>query len=111
MMTTIKKDKAMTDLRQILAANIKFYRGNLGISQAKLAKKTFTTENYIAMLESGKRFPSIYLLERIAEVLQRDTLDLFFQKKTLSQGTKSMKKSIMTDIEAILTERLNETDT
>ena len=39
----------MTDLRQILASNMKFYRKTLGISQAKLAEMVNITDNYIAL--------------------------------------------------------------
>ena len=98
----------MTDLRKVLASNMKHYRKILGISQAKLAEKADITDNYIALIETGKRFPSVNMLERIARVLEKDTLELFLIKHHDLSKTKALKTRILTDIEAILTIRLNE---
>jgi len=100
----------MTDLRKVLALNLKFYRKKLGISQAKLAEKANITDNYIALIETGKRFPSVTMLERIAEVLQKDTLDLFSLRRDDLPNKGILKTKILADIEAILTVRLNETE-
>jgi len=99
----------MTDLRKVLASNMKFYRKKLGITQAKLAEKADITENYIAMVETGKRFPSVNMLERIAKALQKDTVDLFSLKQDNFLKKGALKSKILADIEAILTVRLNET--
>ena len=98
----------MTDLRRILASNMKIHRKSLGISQAKLAEMTGVSDNYIALIESGKRFPSIKMLERIAKSLQKDTLELFSVSSVDVSKKKNVKKEILKDIEAILTMRLNE---
>ena len=100
----------MTDLRRILASNMKLYRKTLGISQAKLAEMADITDNYIALIETGKRFPSIGMLERIAKALQKDTLELFSVKSIDVSKKRNLKTTILTDIEAILTIRLNEID-
>jgi len=99
----------MTNLRKVLASNMKFYRKKLGISQAALAEKADITDNYIALIETGKRFPSVNMLERIAEVLEKDTLDLFSLSHDDLQKRGALKSKILSDIEAILTVRLNET--
>jgi transcriptional regulator with XRE-family HTH domain len=98
----------MTDLREVLASNMKFYRKKLGISQAKLAEMANITDNYIALIETGKRFPSVNMLERIAKVLQRDTIELFSLKQDDAALKGVLKSKILSDIEAILTVRLNE---
>jgi transcriptional regulator with XRE-family HTH domain len=67
----------MTDIRLILAENMKEYRKILGLSQEKLAEKMNTAPNYIAMIEVGKKFPSAGMLERIALALNVDTPELF----------------------------------
>jgi transcriptional regulator with XRE-family HTH domain len=67
----------MTNIRLILAENMKKYRKILGISQEKLAEKMDTAPNYIAMIEVGKKFPSAGMLERIALALNVDTPELF----------------------------------
>ena len=67
----------MTNLRQLLGTNIKIYRNARGLSQSKLAEKAETATNYISAIESGRRFPSVEMLEKIASVLGIDTPELF----------------------------------
>ena len=67
----------MTDIRQVLAENMKKYRKIQKISQEKLAEKIDTAPNYIAMIEVGKKFPSANMLGRIALALNVDTPELF----------------------------------
>ena len=67
----------MTDIRQVLAENMKRYRKIQGLSQAKLAKKINTASGYIAMIEISRKFPSPEMLERIAQALNVDTPELF----------------------------------
>ena len=67
----------MTDVRLILAENMKKYRKIQKLSQEKLAEKISTAPNYIAMIEVGKKFPSAGMLERIAMALNVDTPELF----------------------------------
>ena len=98
----------MTDLRKVLASNMKLYRKKLGLSQAKLAEKADVTDNYIALIETCKRFPSVEMIERIARVLQKDTVELFSLKSDDSRTRAALKSKILTDIDAILTIRLNE---
>jgi len=100
----------MTDLRKALASNMKYYRKRLGISQEKLAEMADITDNYVALIETGKRFPSVNMLERIAKVLQRDTLELFSLKRDELLNKAALKTKILSDIEAILTVRLNEVE-
>lgn len=98
----------MTDLREVLAFNIKLYRKNLGLSQEKLAEKLDIAANYIALIETGKRFPSINMLERIATALQKDTVEMFSITPIELSRRKSLKTAILADIEQVLTVRFNE---
>jgi transcriptional regulator with XRE-family HTH domain len=99
----------MTDLRKVLASNLKLYRKALGISQAKLAEMVDIAENYIALIETGRRFPSLPVLEKFATALQKDILELFSIKAIETSRKEALKNAIITDIEHILTLRLNET--
>jgi transcriptional regulator with XRE-family HTH domain len=100
----------MTDLRRVLASNMKYYRKILDISQAKLAEKANITDNYIALVETGKRFPSVKMLEQIAKALERDTLELFSPKQDNLSRNRALKTKILADIDAILSIRLNENE-
>jgi transcriptional regulator with XRE-family HTH domain len=67
----------MTDLRGLLAKNIKKYRKIRGFSQEDLAERAKTSLTHIGMIEIGRKFPSVRMLEQIAEALGIDTPELF----------------------------------
>jgi transcriptional regulator with XRE-family HTH domain len=92
----------MTDLRQLLASNMKLYRGNLGLSQSKLADKVDTATNYIAAIEAGRKFPSVEMLERIARALKIDTPALFSMESLQISAINSLHKEIIGDITQII---------
>ena len=88
----------MTNLRQVLALNMKEKRRILGFSQAKLAEKVNTAPTYIAMIELEKKFPSVEMLERIAGALHMDTTELFSAKSIPADSIKKLHKSILTEL-------------
>jgi DNA-binding XRE family transcriptional regulator len=53
----------MTNIKQLVALNIKQYRIKSGLTQAKLAEKANASTQYIAMIEPGRKFPCLDLLE------------------------------------------------
>ena len=73
----------MTDLRELLAQNIKNYRKIRGFSQENLAEKAKTSTTHIGMIEIGKKFPSVKMLEQIADALGVDTPELFATKTVI----------------------------
>jgi transcriptional regulator with XRE-family HTH domain len=98
----------MTDLRKLLALNMRLFRKTQGFSQAKLAEVVNTADNYIALIESGKRFPSVTMLERIAAALKVDTVELFSTKPDKIPGKRALQARILADIDQVLTNRLDE---
>jgi transcriptional regulator with XRE-family HTH domain len=98
----------MTNLRQILALNMKKRRNTLGFSQAKLAEKANTAPTYIAMIELEKKFPSVEMLERIAEALAIDTIELFSIKPLPDDSIKKLHKAVLLDFEKIIRKKLKE---
>jgi transcriptional regulator with XRE-family HTH domain len=56
---------------------MKAQRRILRISQAQLAERVDTSANYIAQIETEKRFPTPEMLERIAGALEIDPPALF----------------------------------
>jgi transcriptional regulator with XRE-family HTH domain len=67
----------MTDIRELLAQNIKEYRKIRSLSQEMLAEKAETSTTNIGMIETAKRYPSPQMLAKIAEALGIDTPELF----------------------------------
>ena len=98
----------MTNLRQVLALNMKEKRKVLGFSQAKLAEIVNTAPTYIAMIELEKKFPSVEMLERIAEALHMDTTELFSVKSLPGDSIKKLYKSILADFQKVVDKKLKE---
>ena len=94
----------MTDIRKVLAANIKAFRKETGLTQANLAEQAGTATHYIAMIEGCKNFPSPDMIERIATAFGKDTLDLF----SLTPIRHDWKELILYDIGTLVDQRLNE---
>jgi len=67
----------MTDIKRHLGSNIRHYRTQLGISQAKLAEMVDMAPNYLGLVENGRKYPSSDMIERIASALGKDSTDLF----------------------------------
>ena len=57
-------------LRAVYIKNLKKYRKYRKMTQAKLAEKCNTDTSYIGQIEIGAGFPSMELIEKIAEALQ-----------------------------------------
>jgi len=92
----------MTNIRDILAKNMKAYRSALGLSQSKLAEKVDTSTHYIGMIETRNNFPSPEMLERIASALGIDTVDLFSTNKNMPETMKAYRKAALKDIRGLM---------
>jgi len=98
----------MTDLKKVLAFNMKLYRKKLGLTQAKLAELVNVSDNHIALIETCKRFPSLSMLTLLAKALEIDVLELFSIESIKLSSNKIIKDAILADIDRILTIRLLE---
>jgi transcriptional regulator with XRE-family HTH domain len=104
----------MTDLRELLANNIKKYRKIRGFSQEMLAEKARTSTTHIGMIEIGKKFPSTRMLEKIALALGIDTPELFTTGTVTflpgnSKSTEKLYQEIIDDFkqfEKVVTEKI-----
>jgi transcriptional regulator with XRE-family HTH domain len=95
-------------LKQIFIQNLKEFRKKEGLSQMKLAEHCDTATSYIGDIEIGRRFPSMEMIEKIADVLRIEPYR-FFKNRTdnnvntdnesiFPRLTNSMKKQIATQI-------------
>ncbi len=64
------------DLQRTLGDNLRAYRAARGISQEALAEVLDVHRTYMSDLERGKRNLTLKSVERIAERLKLDPLDL-----------------------------------
>jgi transcriptional regulator with XRE-family HTH domain len=91
-----------------LAPNIKERRYVLGISQAKLAEAANIATAYIAMIEVEKKFPSVNVLERIAQALNIDPADLFSKACYPVEVVTEFQQLVLKDIDQVVKSRINE---
>lgn len=57
------------ELRNIFIYNLKKYRKEKKLSQMQLAELCNTSTSYIGEIETGRKFPSIEMIEKMASVL------------------------------------------
>ena len=61
---------ANMQLRAVFVRNLRKYRKHRGFTQEKLAELCDKDTSYMCQIETRKRFPSMELIEKIAEALQ-----------------------------------------
>jgi len=98
----------MTNIRHLLACNLKAYRHALGWSQAKLAEKVNTSAHYIGMIETENKFPSPEMIERLAAALGIDSSELFYKEIDPSEIVKTFRKAALTDIGVMVGQFISE---
>ena len=69
----------MAEIRNIFASNLKEKRKKCGLTQAGLAEKLSVSTHHIAMMEIARNYPTLDLVERIAEVLNIQIYELFIE--------------------------------
>ena len=72
-----KKRVQELTIQELFIANLKSYRKLHKISQTQLADLCDSSTGYIGEIESGKRFPSVNMIERIAKALDIESWHLF----------------------------------
>jgi transcriptional regulator with XRE-family HTH domain len=97
-------------LKQIFIRNLKDFRKKEGFSQMKLAEHCNTSPSYIGEIETGRKFPSTEMIEKIARVLRIEPYHLFVNRtendeppgseKTYPLLPNSMKHEIKSEIDS-----------
>ena len=64
-------------IQELFIINLKAYRRMRRISQMQLADLCDSSTGYIGEIETGKRFPSVNMIEKIAEALDIESWNLF----------------------------------
>lgn len=92
-------------LRETFIRNLKHYRKLSGLRQLDLALEIDKSSNYINSIENGKYFPSPETIEKIANVLKIDPMELF-NKMNMEKRKDDISKSSIETIENQLKEQL-----
>jgi len=67
----------MTNIREVLANNLKKHRRKFNFSQDKLAEAAGISSQYLATVETCRKFPTPEVLDRLADALNLETYELF----------------------------------
>lgn len=79
----------------MLIFNIKNIRKNKGISLNKLHEMTGVSRAYLYDLENNRRFnPTLFILQKIAEVLEVNIKDLFYSSNDIDNLKEEMYRRI-----------------
>jgi transcriptional regulator with XRE-family HTH domain len=90
---------------------MKEQRRILGITQAELAERVNTSTNYIALIETEKKFPKPEMLERIATALEIEPPALFaIEIRPLAEAETLAKvqKQLLGDINKFVSYRIKQ---
>jgi len=96
----------MTNIRDILAGNLRENRRRCGFSQSKLAERAGISTQYIAMIELTKQFPTPEVLQRIATALGVEAYELFAVPPSPESSMERLHKDIIREVREVIVEVL-----
>jgi len=99
----------MTNIKEILALNLKENRRKLGITQPELAERAGMSTQYLAMIEIARKFPTADILERLAVALGINTNELFSVAVSPERAIEELQRAVVKNIEQVVTEAIEKT--
>jgi transcriptional regulator with XRE-family HTH domain len=96
------------ELRQILSANIKKYRGLHSWSQAQLAEKVDISINFLSDIETKRGWVSPYTLVKLAQALEIEVYELFRPEEEASGELKDTINQFINDFSPVFEQFLGE---
>jgi len=88
----------MANIREVLARNIKDYRRREDFSQDKLAELAGISSQYLATIETCRKFPTPEVLDRLAEALGIETHELFTFGSTPQNELEKLRQDIIGEV-------------
>jgi transcriptional regulator with XRE-family HTH domain len=98
----------MTGIREVVAANIRENRRRLGLTQEQFAEKAGVSAHFVAMIETCNKFPKPEMLERLAEALGIEPLQLFSAPAALNEALERLLQQGMTDMKQVVRDAVKE---
>jgi transcriptional regulator with XRE-family HTH domain len=92
----------MARLKETFAYNLKEKRRKSGLSQTNLAEKVYVSTHHIAMIEIARNFPTLDLVERIADVLNIEVYELFIDPLSPHEELQRLYQTVANDIEKVV---------
>ncbi|MBQ8776202.1 MAG: helix-turn-helix transcriptional regulator [Treponema sp.] len=92
------------NIRKIFGENVKYYRKKLGLSQEQLAERLEISTNHLSVIETGTKFVTYKLLEKMVCELQVLPATLFYTSSSIESDESKVNK-----INLIIDDELNST--
>ena len=90
------------DIRKIFGENVKYYRKKIGLSQEQLAEKLDISPNHLSVIETGGKFVTYKLLEKLIAIFDIMPAALFYVS-----GTANNDDTIQNKINSIIKSELD----
>jgi transcriptional regulator with XRE-family HTH domain len=101
----------MTHIQDIFIKNLRFFRTKKGFSQLKFSELVNISPNYLNAVENGKNFPSVEVLQKMADKLEILPYQLFLERQVevgrpetqeFVQELVNAEQRFMSEIEALI---------
>ena len=97
----------MTNIKKILAQNLKENRKRLGITQPELAERAGMSTQYLAMIEISRKFPTSDILEKLAAALGINPHELFSVSVSPERAMEQLQQAILNNMEQAMVHALD----
>jgi len=94
----------MTNVKEILAQNLKENRRKLGITQPELAERAGMSTQYLAMIEIARKFPTADILERLSAALGINPHELFSVSVSPERAIEELQQKVVKNIDQVVAE-------
>jgi len=94
----------MARLQDIFVRNLKKHRRKCGFTQAQLAEKVNVSTHHIGMIELSRNYPTLELVERIANALDIEIYELFIDSLSPNTELERLRQEIKCDTRQLLSE-------
>lgn len=82
-MITTYRGVSVTKLQEVFASNLRAARKKSGLTQETLADKLGMSPKYLGTIERGLKFPSVQVIEQLAEALGVAPYELFMEPSSI----------------------------
>jgi transcriptional regulator with XRE-family HTH domain len=89
----------VTNVKEILARNLKDHRKRLGITQSVLAERAGLSTQYLGMIEVARNFPTADVLEQLAAALGIKSNELFSVSDSPEIAMEQLQQAILNSLD------------
>ncbi|GHV54431.1 hypothetical protein AGMMS49579_14990 [Spirochaetia bacterium] len=99
----------MAGIREVLATNLKEYRRMRGYSQDKLAELANISSQYLATIETCRKFPTPEVMDLLAAALGIKTHQLFEVSATPEEALERLYQTVAGNIGRVVADAVEKT--